>query len=42
VLGSDASMEHLFINSAIIHAHQRSNGNQEKLAVRKSAACAVA
>lgn len=41
VLGSDADMEHLFIDSTIVRAHQHSAGAQKKPAVRKSAARAV-
>ena len=37
VLCSDADMEHLFIDSTIVRAHQHSAGAQKKRAVRKSA-----
>lgn len=38
VLGSDADMEHLFIDSTIDRAHQHSAGAQKKRGVRRSAA----
>ena len=38
VLRGDADMEHLFIDSTIVRAHQHSAGAQKKPAVRKSAA----
>ena len=37
VLRSDADMEHLFIDSTIVRAHQHSAGAQKKPVVRKSA-----
>jgi transposase len=37
VLRSDADLEHLFIDSTIVRAHQHSAGAQKKPAVRKSA-----
>ncbi len=37
VLGDDADMEHLFIDSTIVRAHQHSAGAQKKPPVRKSA-----
>jgi len=36
-LRSDADMEHLFIDSTIVRAHQHSAGAQKKPVVRKSA-----
>jgi transposase len=36
-----ADMEHLFIDSTIVRAHQHSAGAQKKRAVRKSAARAA-
>ena len=41
VLGADADMEHLFIDSTIVRAHQHSAGAQKKRATRKSAARAA-
>lgn len=41
VLCSDADMEHLFIDSTIVRAHQHSAGAQKKPATRKSAARAA-
>ena len=41
VLGGDADMEQLFIDSTIVRAHQHSAGVQKKRAVRKSAARAA-
>lgn len=41
VLGGDADMEQLFIDSTIVRAHQHSAGAQKKRAVRKSAARAA-
>lgn len=38
VLGGDADMEQLFIDSTIVRAHQHSAGAKKKRAVRKSAA----
>jgi transposase len=35
-LSGDADMEHLFIDSTIVRAHQHSAGAQKKLAHRKS------
>lgn len=40
-LQDDADMEHLFIDSTIVRAHQHSGGAQKKPAVRKSAARAA-
>lgn len=37
VLGRDADMEHLFIDSTIVRAHQHSAGAQKKRGVRRSA-----
>ena len=37
-LRSDADMEHLFIDSTIVRAHQHSAGAKKKPAVRRSAA----
>ena len=37
VLGGDAGMEQMFIDSTIVRAHQHSAGAQKKRAVRKSA-----
>lgn len=36
-LRGDADMEHLFIDSTIVRAHQHSSGAQKKPALRKSA-----
>lgn len=41
VLGGDADMEQLFIDSTIVRAHQHSAGAQKKRAVRKLAARAA-
>ena len=41
VLGGDADMEQLFIDSTIVRAHQHSAGAQKKRVVRKSAARAA-
>jgi transposase len=41
VLGRDADMEHLFIDSNIVRAHQHTAGAQKEPAVRKSAAHAA-
>ena len=41
VLGRDADMEHLFIDSTVVRAHQHSAGAQKKPAVKKSAARAA-
>ena len=41
VLGGDADMEQLFIDSTIVRAHQHSAGAQKKRAVRRSAARAA-
>lgn len=40
-LRGDADMEHLFIDSTIVRAHQHSAGAQKKPAIRKSAARAA-
>lgn len=37
-LRGDADMEHLFIDSTIVRAHQHSAGAQKKQAIRKSVA----
>jgi hypothetical protein len=37
----DADMEHLFLDSTIVRAHQHSAGAQKKREVRKSAARAA-